>query len=280
MRKHGVGILAVLTLIIVSCQKEIDWGTGNNGTNGDLLTKVLQITTATSDTNTITFQWDANKRLTEYKSTGKVNGTVTDILDRINRLSDGKVKNIIYKSSLTAGFLDSVIYTFYYTGSQLSYVIDTQFTIIGQLRDSMAFSYNAASKISLKDSYIDIFGFLTHATRETYKYDANGNLVADSIFSPDGAGGFDLVAVSSNTFNSHKNSVVLGEESYVVIGASNVSKNFPVTSITDASAGGGTSYTGTFSQIQYNSFDRPSQGSLAVTPQPPGYNMKLFFFYQ
>jgi hypothetical protein len=279
MRKIYI-LPVLLAIVLFSCQKEIDWGTGNNGTDGDLLIRALQITPSTNDTNILTFQWDATKRLIEYRSAGKVNGIATNITDRITRLSDGKIRNIVFKSSLTAGFIDSVVYTPYYSGTQLAYVIDTQYTLIGQLRDSMAYNYNAGGRVSLKDTYMDVFGFLTHTTRETYTYDANGNLLADSIFIPNGGGGFDLASVSTNTFSPHKNMVVLGEESYIVIGASNVSKNFATSTVTDASAAGGTSYTGTFSLLQYNSFDRPTQGTLTVTPQPPGYTMKLLFFYQ
>ncbi len=278
--KYQLILSAAILLFFASCQKEIDWGSGNNGNDGDLLVKVLQITTATNDTNTITLTWDAANKLAEYKTTGKVNGIATDILCRITRASDGKVNTIIFKSSLTAGFIDSVVYRYYYSGTQVDYVIDTQYTLIGTLRDSIDFGYNADARIAVKDIYLDVFGFLTHTTRETYTYDVNGNLLTDSVFTPDGSGGFDLATVTSQTYSTHKNSVVLGEESYVVIGASNVSPNFPDTQNTDASPSGGTSYTGAFSQTQYNSFDRPVQSSLALNPKPPGYDMKLLFFYQ
>ena len=284
LKKIVFPLFIVVTL--VSCQKEIDWnlppggGTGGGSTNGDLLVQALEITPATNDTNTITFQWDANKKLTLYKSSGKVNGINTQIVHTISRLSDEKIKNIISKSSATAGAIDSVVYTFYYTGAQVSYVIDTQYTLVGQLRDSISFLYNAQGKVSQKDSYLDFFGTSNHSLRERYQYDASGNLTTDSVFIPDGLGGFDLGSVATSTYTTHKNAVVLEEESYVVLGASNVSVNFASGSSTDASGIGGTSFTGTFSQVQYNSFDRPTQANLSVTPQPPGYELKMLFYYQ
>lgn len=280
MRKVSLIPSLLLLILISSCQKEIDWNQGNNSSDGDLLIRAVQVTPATSDTNIITFQWDANKRLIQYRSNGKVNSIQTDILHRISRKADGKVDQIVSKTSLTAGFIDSVIYKFYYNGTKLEYVIDTQFTIIGELRDSSAFAYNAGGRISVKDTYMDIIGTLTHTTRETFTYDANGNLLADSVFTPDGSGGFDLGSVAKNTYTTHKCMAQLGDESYMVISAENVSPNTPNIKVVDATAGGGTTYTSTFTQFQYNSFDRPVQANLSVTPKPPGYDMKLTFFYQ
>jgi len=272
-------LFSVLMIVLVSCQKEIDWGVGGGGTNGDLLVKALEITPATNDTNVVTFQWDANKRLLVYRSAGKVNGTVTDILYTISRLGDGKISKIVYKSSLFAGFVDSVVYEPHYLAAsgRLSYVIDTQFTIIGTLIDSSAFTYNASGQVSSKESFIDFFG-MTPTGKETYTYDANGNVPTLTTFSPDGAGGWDLASTVTSTFDSHKTSVVLGEESYIILGATNVSKN-NATKV-DNSVVAGNSYTGTYSQQQFNSFNRPTQSSLSVTPQPPGYDLKLLFYYQ
>lgn len=273
-----------LVIILASCQKEIDWnlpsgggGTGGGNTNGDLLVRALEITPATNDTNTIIFQWDANKRLLQYKSSGKVNGINIQITHTINRLSDGKIKNIVTKSSATAGVLDSVVYTFYYTGSQLSYVIDTQYTLVGLLRDSIGLVYDANGRISQKDTYLDFFGTASHTARETFQYDANGNVTNETVLIPDGLGGFDPGSVSTYTFTTHKNAAVLGEESYVVLGVSNVSPNYPASKVSDAA---GMNTTATFSQVQYNSFDRPTQANLSVTPQPPGYDAKVLFYYQ
>ncbi len=285
MKIKVIPVAALLTLFLFSCQREIDdtisgggGGGSTPGTDGDLLVKALQVTPATNDTNTITFQWDANKRLIEYKSAGKVNGIATDILHKITRLPDGKIKNIVYKSSLAAGGLDSIVYVPYYNGNRLAYVIDTQYSIIGEIRDSIAFNYTG-DRISSKDVYMDLFGFVVHTVRETYTYDANGNILTQTALSPNGTGGFDPVSVATHVYSTHKNMVVLGEESYIAIGAANVSKNF-ATSISMTSSGGAGSYTSTFSQVAYNSFDRPREATVTVTPQPPGYTMKVTMFYQ
>ena len=80
-------LLTALSLVIImsSCQKEVDFddplqpngGTPSGTSNGDILVKALEITIQTKDTNTLPFQWDNAKRLLQYYSLGKVNGTRT-----------------------------------------------------------------------------------------------------------------------------------------------------------------------------------------------------------
>ncbi|MEO6611054.1 MAG: hypothetical protein ABIT05_00125 [Chitinophagaceae bacterium] len=277
MRNFFATLILLVTLVGVSCQKEINW---DDGSNGDLLVKTLQVTPATNDTNTITLQWDAARRLLEYKSTGKVNGTATDILHRIIRNADGTIKKIISKSSLTAGFLDSTVYTVHYqTGTRLDYVIDTQYTLIGPIGDSTAYTYNPAGYVSSKVSYTDLLGPWTPSAKESYSYDANGNLVKRDVLTPDGIGGFDPVSQTTYTYSTHKNMTTMAEESYIAIGPDNVSKNFPLQSTTNDLVTPA-NYSTNFSGTQYNQYDRPSKTSLSLVPQPPGYDMKLFFFYR
>jgi hypothetical protein len=273
-------ILLFLGFFIVSCQKEIDWGI-QDPAEGDLLVKALQITPATNDTNVITFQWDANKRLLVYKSTGKVNGTATDILYTISRLADGKIGSIVSKSSLTAGFIDSVVYTPVYlpAGSQMSYVIDTQYTVIGPIADSSAFVYDAAGMITSKETFTNLFGFLVPTGKTMYTYDGSGNVTHIDAYSPNGAGGYDPSGTNTFTYDSHKNAAVLGDESFIVIGAENFSKNNATKSV-NVDIAGGTTYTSTFSQQKFNSYNRPKQSSLSITPNPPGYDLKLLYYYQ
>ncbi len=277
MRSILTGVTLSLILFLASCQKEINW---DDGSNGDLLVKTLQITPATNDTNTITLQWDAARRLMEYKSTGKVNGTATDILHRIIRNADGTIKKIISKSSLTAGFLDSTVYTVHYqSGTRLDYVIDTQYTLIGPIRDSTAYTYNPAGYVASKETLTDLLGFLIPTAKENYSYDSRGNLIKRDVLTPDGTGGFTPATQTNYTYSSHKNTTTMAEESYIAVGPDNVSKNFPLQSTTDDLVTPSSSSIN-FSATQYNQYDRPSKTSLSLVPNPPGYDLKLLFYYQ
>lgn len=278
--KKQLLLIFIVALLFASCQKEIDWGTNTSGNDGDLLVKALQITPSTNDTNVITFQWDAANRVTKYTSAGKVNGIATDILYAVSRLSDGKIQKILSKSSLTVGFLDSVVYFPVYlpSSTRLNYVLDSQYTIIGTIADSTSYQYNAAGQISSKETFTDLLGSMDPYSKETYVYDANGNVTSISNYTYNGAT-YDLSGTTTNTFSAHKSSVSLKEESFIVFGATNVSPNELTKVVTNAVVSG-TTYTNTFSAQQYNSNNRPKQASLSVMPQPPGYDMKLLYYYQ
>lgn len=190
MKKNNLILFCLLALVFASCQKEIDWSTGTSGgSNGDLLVKAHQITIATNDTNVLTFQWDASKRLLKYTSAGKVNGTLTDITHTITRLPDGKIQRIVSKSSLTAGFLDSTVYIPFYqaASSQLKYVIDTQYTLLGPILDSSVYVYNGSGQVTSKETFTDFLGFVVPSGKETYVYDANGSITTISNYSYNGA---------------------------------------------------------------------------------------------
>lgn len=281
MKKNNLILFCLLALVFASCQKEIDWSTGTSGgSNGDLLVKAHQITIATNDTNVLTFQWDASKKLLKYTSAGKVNGTLTDITHTITRLGDGNIQRIVSKSSLTAGFLDSTVYIPFYqaASSQLKYVIDTQYTLLGPILDSSVYVYNGSGQVTSKETFTDFLGFVVPSGKETYVYDANGSITTISNYSYNGAT-YDLAATSTHTFSNHKSAVTLKEESFIILGAANASPK-EVTKLVTNAVSSGTTYTSTFSAQQYNSNDRPTQASLGVMPQPPGYNMKLIYYYQ
>ncbi|MEO7922424.1 MAG: hypothetical protein ABIR30_02010 [Chitinophagaceae bacterium] len=268
-------LVILLALFLSSCQKELNW---DDGSNGDLLVKAIQVTPATNDTNTITFQWDNARRLLLYKSTGKVNGTTADISHQVIRYPDGTIKKIITKSAITAAFIDSVVSVPVYSASRLSYVIDTQYTLIGQLRDSIAFSYNPSGYVSEKETFTNILGTPISIAKETYAYDANGNLTERKVYTPDGVGGYTFTLQTKFTYDTHKSAAFMGEESYIGLGAENVSKNFLVQSITDDVIGS-TSYSTSFTQTSFNDYNRPAKSTLTLIPNPPGYEMKLFYSY-
>ncbi len=279
MKRLFFGTFLIVILFFVACQKEIDWGAGTNS-YGDLLVRAEQVTPSTSDTNILTLKWDASRRLIFYKSAGKVNGGATDILDSIVRKPDGKIAKIVSRSSLTAGFLDSTVYfPFYQTGnSKLDYVIDSQYTILGTIVDSTTYLYNGTQVIA-KETFTDFFGFLVPSGKQIITYDANGNVktVTDSI--PNIAGGYDLGSVTTYTYDSHRSMLTLGEETFIILDPVNAGKNNFTKQVVNDVAGGNSSTT-TGSQYQFNNADRPLKFNLSVTPQPPGYDLKLTMTYQ
>ncbi|MES2882457.1 MAG: hypothetical protein V4676_09940 [Bacteroidota bacterium] len=282
-------LTALITIfVLASCQKEISLEPNNNGgtggtggnTNGDLLVKALEITIATNDTNVLTFEYDAQKRLTNYNSTGVVNGLPTLLNTRITRASDGKILNIVAKSSFSGG-VDSTIYKVFYVAgtNKLSYVLSTQVTFIGDLNDSTTYTYNAAGQVVSKETFSDLFGSWDVVEKRQFTYDANANVVKTESLTPNGSGGYDLNSTSTYTYDGRKTAIQMGDESFIAFGAENFSGS-NVTKIVSNAVASGTTYTGIFSGQQFNSFNRPTIGTLTVTPQPPGYSVKLLYYYQ
>jgi len=285
-------ILSVCSSIVLfSCQKEADFTNGDNGngngggggnSNGDLLVKALEITIATHDTNVITVQWDASKRLIDYHSKGKVDGIDEETHYAISRLADGKITKIKQTSALTAGLVDSVVYVVHYVPgtSKLAYDIATQYTFIGELTDSVVFTYDASGAVTSQEDFSDVFGVIAPSSKMQFLYDANGNVTTIKSYSANGSGGYDPVSTDTYTYGPHKSPYTLGEEAFVAIGAPSVSKNDPtgahIAAINDPTH----VYDIAYDQQQYNSFDRPVSGVFHVMPQPPGYDVKVLYYYQ
>ncbi|MCE3281782.1 MAG: hypothetical protein K0Q66_519, partial [Chitinophagaceae bacterium] len=199
MKCLRLGNVFLLSVLIISCQKSVDWastpttgggggtgsGTTGGGSNGNLLVKAMAITAGTTDTNMVYVTWDANQRLTQYKSTGKTNGMDVSAQYDITRLPGGNIQKIFSKpfAALPGGGagVDSVVHlVFYQAGTtKLQYVRSTTYTSTFNLVDSVAFTYNADGRISMKKTYREslVSGTIELHTQETYTYDANGNLL-------------------------------------------------------------------------------------------------------
>lgn len=285
--------IAVLTLL-ASCQKEASFnsdnpantgssggvGGGTNNTNGDLLVKALQISPATSDTNVIAFTWNSNKKLLSYTSNGKVQGIVTKISHDIARNANGNVTKIISKTFIGGIISDSVAYTYYYKGSNAAYILGARETFLGPLNDSIVLTYNSSNQLAVKETFTDLLGTLAPSSKESYQYDGAGNVKIITGYAADFfTGTYSQSGVTTYSFDNHKAAVVLGEECYVVMGVPNMSKN-NISKMVTNNVASGTTYTTTFSGATFNSFDRPAQASASITPQPPGYNQKLIYYYQ
>lgn len=304
--------LAVLTsFVFVSCQKEISLdlgpntgggGTGGGGTggggstggsNGDLLAKAVAITAGTTDTNIVTLTWNANKKLVQYKSTGKTNGFDVSGLYNITRASDDRIIKIYAEPfALFPGMpmtIDSTVYYVNYVGTstKLKYVIATTYTAAINMNDSIVYTYNASNKVITKDTYREniLTGTMDIQAKETYAYDANGNLLSatNSIADPI-SGVLAPAGTTTMTYNtSAKPPAVLGEESYIILAPENISVNRLTKKVQSGNAGGGSisgTMTATASVTQSNSFGRPTTGSISTTPVPPGYVLNYTYYYQ
>jgi len=286
--RHLIPFAAII-LLISSCQKEfIDAtvtppGGGGGGTsNGQLLVKALSITG--TDTTTVTLTWDSNKRLTQYISMGKTNGIVTNSKTDIIRESNGNIKKMINNPMGGSAYVDSIVaFVGYQPGtSKIAYVKDINYTPFLSFSDSIAITYNAAGKISTKESFFENFltGVMEKQSKSTYTYDAQGNLLTNTTLILDPVTmtyipGFTI----TNSYDSHLAPASFGDDAFIVKGISEESIS-PNHLIKKVQTGSGTDMMLTMSQFQFNSFNRPTAEVIAFTPVPPGYTLTVSYFYQ
>ncbi len=270
-------ILSVLALALffASCQKEIDWGL-NSGADGDLLVKSIEITQATNDSNIITLQYDGQKRLIEYRALGKVNGTTTNITHLISRQSDGKITKIV--SRIAGSLIDSTVYIPTYDGNKLSYVLGTQYTTFANIEDSVKYTYNGLGFCVEIERFSDITGTMEGISKQTFVHDASGNPITEMMYIADGFGGYDIAITTNYTYNGRKSAVTLGDESLIVFPVTTSAKNDLTEQVVNSLLG--TDLTYAITGQLYNNNNRPRQLSIKITPQPPGYDLKVVNYYQ
>ncbi len=290
--KNFFSFLAFI-ICLSSCQKELVDPAGENGTgsgsgggsnnsNGDLLVKGVSITGA--DTTIINLKWDSNKRLSQYLSTGRTNGIATNSRTDITRESNGNIKKMINSPMGAGGSFDSTVsYVYYQPGtSKLSYVKDINYAVGFTFSDSALITYNAAGKISVKEIYFENFitGAMMKQSKSSYTYDAQGNLITNTTLTADpNTGIYAPGFVITNSYDSHLAPASFGDEAFIVRGLSeeSVSANHLIKKVQTGSA---LDITLTMSQFQFNSYNRPTAEVIAFTPVPPGYTLKVTYYYQ
>ena len=279
--------LAAIALLFSSCQKEFKdititpgTGNGNGSSNGNLLVKGVSI--SGTDTTTVNLVWSAAKKLTQYSIAGKSNGQAVDSRSDFQRDASGNIKKVVTIPLSAAGLIDSTVSIITYRPgtSQLAYIINTNYNVLFPLRDSTVFTYNAAGRVSTKELYMEnlLGGGWTKQFKNTYTFDAQGNLVTVVAGSVDALGNLTNTATTTNTYDSHLSAVTLGEEVFMMtgLGEETMSPNHVVSKTV---SGSGVNGTFTFSQTIYNASGRPVSENLTASGTTP-YSAKATYFYQ
>ncbi len=308
MRRNYFLVVMVLALLAVGCTKETsvekgnannagnNGGTGSGGnTNGDLLVKGVTVSGSgtTKDTNTVTLQWNAAKQLVQYKSTGKNNGIPVDLLYDISRDANGYITKVFVTPMPSSGTDSIVHYPYYVTGSKrLKYVLSVTYgSILGDMKDSTVFVYNSNGQVTSREIFSEniLSSVMASSSKQAFTYDAAGNLVkavsdiADLFTGTYGT----QQTILTQQYDNHKAAAVLGEESFIVsqfMGLSSPS-NMVKTTTEYKTAGVATqTSSGTFTQFQFNTFDRPTVLMVtAVSTTPVGTNSttsNATYYYQ
>jgi hypothetical protein len=220
MKKKIIFLFTVVSVMLVACQKEIDWSTGNPG-NSPVLYRIKS-KTGTTDTTQTDYYYDANKRLIRELVNGMASGQDLNNDLTITRNAAGIITKTVQKAAaLQAAGIDSVVTIYNYNTSTSKYTSSVfQLSIPGfTVMDSAVYTYDGAGRISKDEHYLQIVGLPIPlppvlAARNTYTYSADGkNLVSvatDAATTPGGP--LSPATAQSYTFDSKVNALILLNE--------------------------------------------------------------------
>ncbi len=276
--------LVVMVTVMVSCQKEIDWGLGNNNNNPQdkLLVKIHSSTG--SDSTVIEYTYDANKRVIMEKTTGIAAGTDLANELKINRNSAGIITSTVQKAAaLTAAGIDSVVTRYNYSSAASRYTSSIfDLAIPGfAVQDSAVYSYDASGKITSDSHYLLILGLPIPAPpvlvlKDKYTYTgANLTVLAQDAATTPG-GPLSPLSNQTFTFDSKTNPLIIGNEAIVLMRTGLFNANNPTQVVLTNTASPSNDFTMDYI-YKYNSFGKPDSSYGTRTPGASVTATKYFY---
>jgi len=275
-------LFAFVVFIFASCQKEIDWGTGGGSGSGELLVKVQSKTGAT-DSTTVVYEYDSQKRLTKEITTGVAGGQSVDVTFIINRNGTGVITTTVQKgAALLAAGIDSVVTRYHYNTGTSRYTSSAfDLSIAGfSVTDSAVYTYDGSGRIASDMHYL-ASGFIPAfpALKNVYTYSSNGqNLSGMDILAALNPGDpLSTIGTWAYTFDA-KTSPLINKNEAVILTRPNFfnSNNSTKADFTDA-----TDPTQSFTMdyvFKYNTSGKPD--SSYMTQTPGGAVTAAKYFYQ
>ncbi len=278
MKPILISFIALATVVFVSCQKEIDWGTGGGG-GGEKLVKIHSQTG--TDSTVLTYAYDGNGRLIKETTVGIGAGQTLDMTFDIKRDGSGIITSTIQKGAvLLAQGLDSIVTRYHYSNSKYtSRAFDL--SIAGfSVTDSAIFTYDGSGRIITEEHWLAsglIPAFM--ALKNQYTYSSNGqNLtVMDMLASTIPGSPLTPLATQTYTYDTKTDAMILKNEAIVLgrIGFYNAN-NATKIEFVDA-----TDPSNNFTQdyiYKYNASGKPD--SSYSTQTPGGAVTASKYFYQ
>lgn len=281
MRKLLV-IIPILSIVLFSCQKEIDFvngGGGGGSASGNRLVKTVSKTG--SDSVVTVYTYNSNGKLINVKSTGMSGGQDAGNEDRYYRNGSGIITRVVQLNpNFASAGIDSVITIVHYAGSRYTNDV-TSLSLFGfTVNDSTVHVYNASGKVIEDDEYQELVGVQPYelTTKTLYTYDAAGNVTQMDLYSHDAATNTDdLVATLKYTFDNKTAAISYGVDAIGVGQVDLVSVNNIIKAefIDHSDPANNFIFDFTYS---YNSNNRPATGTQTQTPGSLVSN--LSFYYQ
>jgi hypothetical protein len=263
MRTNVSLLLILVTSILFSCQKEVDFANTNGGNVGttDVVLQKL-VSRSGSDSSTLEFGYTSGKLMT-LNTTDVTSGTTSVTRERVERNSQGIIQRLIIKDDQYQQIgLDSVVTVMEYSSGRYISKVTTIDLGIVVFRDSVALIYDAGGKVVTERIYDDLAtGNYEENSKIDYTYSGN-NMATIKQYSYDGSTYSLVVTYSYDEYDNKVSPMNISFEAFVFDSPAMYSFNNPTkSSISDP--GSLETFTTTYT---YNSANKPLTATSVIQP--------------
>ena len=276
MRTKVLLLLILVTSILFSCQKEVDFantGGGNGGATDIFLQKLVSKSGA--DSSTLEFGYNSSKKLITLNTIDVTNGTTSLTQERVERNSQGIIQKLIIKDDQYQQLgLDSVVTVMEYSSGRYISKVTTIDLGIVVFRDSVVLIYDAEGKVATERIYDDLAtGNYEENAKIDYTYSGN-NIATIKQYSYDGSTYSLVVTYSYDEYDNKVSPMNIGFDAFVFDSPAMYSSNNPTKS-SIADSGSSETFTTTYT---YNSANKPLTGMSTI--QPGNSTATATYYYQ
>ena len=280
MKKNRITFFCLIVLVVASCQKEVDWGTGGGDASDKLLVKIISKTGP--DSSITTYTYNAAKQITGENTTGVAGTAILDNELKIYRNNSGIIQKTV---QVAAGFLangiDSVVTRYNYNNTLLRYSSSVfSVTVSGTtVFDSILYVYDGSGKIVSDEHYVkaSILPPVLNLKNQ-YTYSADGlNLTATQQLASTTLGGsLSQSTVQTFTFDTKKNPLIIKQEAIVLLRSGLFNAQNPLKMIVTNTSDPTNDYTMDY-VYKYNTAGKPDSSYATRTPGATITASKYFY---
>jgi hypothetical protein len=270
MRNSLTAVLAILTIGLFSCQKEVDdvfKSSGGGSANSGLLKKV--VTLNGTDSTVFTIGYNSSSKITSVYTSGVGSGTTINTQESFIRNNQGIVTQIITKDADYAAYgIDSIITIVNSVGGKYTSRV-SNINLLGLLfKDSVAFTYSGSTIIKEED-FLDVGIGTGYAptTKNEFTYTGNNITAIKVSVYDDASSSYQDDYTQTFTYDTKASPLILGVEG-IAIGYYNWYSSNNVVKLVAVSSTDPTQNETQTVTYTYNSSNRPLTAITAVQGGP------------
>lgn len=227
MQKRTVIFCVLATILLAACTKEKSI---EGGVKQSLLMKM--VAKLGTDSLVDAYGYDGSNRLISYSTSIHIQGNVLLSQATFERASSGVIQKVTLSSNQSVNQIQYML-NYNTASSRYTSAITTNIVSGQTVKDSTAFTYDAAGKIMQKEEFYDD-GFsagYVEAYKTTYAYDGDGNVIKATEYEFDDATGtYNQSAETTYEYDTRVNPLRMAIEAYLVneperASPNNVTKN-------------------------------------------------------